>query len=150
MILNAPTPAPRHQHFLGEWTRGGYGGAGGPGSPGGDHRSASWVGLRSGSAAADRKSSLGSDQRSVSALRVCPTPTPTVSRPRAFYPSRWSPNAELWVRTFQVLPHSSADGPDFAQNWMCWAPAAADHVFFGCKLCSSSQHEISNLTVYFS
>ena len=99
--------------LLGEWTRGGSGGAGGPGSPGEDHRSASWLGLRSGSDAAERKSPLASNQRSVFALRVCPTPTPTVSRPRAFYPSRRSPNAELWVRSFQLLPQSSADGPGF-------------------------------------
>ena len=43
MIYKCSTAAPRHQHFLGEWTRGGSGGAGGPGSPGEDHRSASWV-----------------------------------------------------------------------------------------------------------
>ena len=43
------------------------------------------------------------------ALRLCPTGIPPISRPGAFYPSRRPPNAELWVRSFQLLPHSSAD-----------------------------------------
>ena len=130
--------------------RGGSGGAGGPGSPGEDRWSVSADPFGSRSAAAYRKSPLGPDHRSVFALRLCPTPTPTVSRPGASYPSRRSLNAELWVRSFQLLTHSSADDQDFAQNWMCWAPAIADEYYFVSSKHYFAQNKISNLTVIFS
>ena len=135
IIYKCSTAAPRHQHLLGGAMRGGSGGAGGPGSPGEDHRSVSADPFGSRSAAAYRKSPLGPDHRSVFALRLCPTRTPTISRPGASYLSRWSLNAELWVRSFQLLTHSSADGPVFAQNWMCWAPAISDHMLLRTRPC---------------
>ena len=110
--------------------RGGSGGAGGPGSPGEDRWSVSADPFGSRSAAAYRKSPLGPDHRSVFALRLCPTRTPTISRPGASYLSRRSPNAELWVRSFQLLTHSSADDQDFARLTMFRAPATSDHVNF--------------------
>ena len=97
-----------------------------------------------------QKVSAGPPKRQRFALRLCPTRTPPISRPGATYPSRWSLNAELWVRSFQLLTHSSADDQDFAQNWMCWAPAIADEYYFVSSKHYFAQNKISNLTVIFS
>ena len=131
IIYKCSTAAPRHQHLLGGAMRGGSGGAGGPGSPGEDRWSVSADPFGSRSAAAYRKSPLGPDHRSVFALRLCPTPTPTVSRPGASYPSRRSLNAELWVRSFQLLTHSSADDQILPGCPMFRGPELEEHVFFG-------------------
>ena len=87
----------RGRHLLGVWTRGEAGRARGAACPVPNRWSVSADPFGSRSDAADRKSAPASDLRSAFALRLCSTPTPTVSRPGASYPSRWSLNAELWV-----------------------------------------------------
>ena len=150
IIYKCSTAAPRHQHLLGGAMRGGSGGAGGPGSPGEDHRSASWLGLRSGSAAADRKSPpglrSGSGSRCVSARPGHPRsrgpaqPTHRDGLSTRSCGSEASSFSLTAPRMIKISPRTGCVGL-LRSRITC---------YFARDLVTSKQNKISNLTVIFS
>ena len=97
-----------------------------------------------------QKVSAGPPKRQRFALRLCPTRTPPISRPGASYLSRWSLNAELWVRSFQLLTHSSADDQILPGCPIFRGPELEEHILFASNFSSSDEDKTSNLTAIFT
>ena len=88
----------------------------------------------SGRAQTQRTESLRSPRTSAASRAAClPDPdTHGLAAPRVLLIEVVSQRGAVGLKRFQLLPHSSADGQDFAQNWMCWALFLAEAlVYFG-------------------